>query len=142
MLRLMRRLLKPLMLTGIGGFTYALIEMLYRGHTHWTMFVVGGLCGYAIGLINEIFPWEMALWKQSLIGTAVVTGIEFISGCIINLWFGWGVWDYSNLPFNVLGQICLPFCLMWIFLVTIWIFADDYLRYWIFKEEKPRYKLW
>lgn len=137
----MRRLTKPLILLCIGGLTYVFIELLWRGYSHWTMFVVGGLCGYIIGLINEIFPWDMPIWKQALIGSTVVTMIEFVSGCVINLWLGLNVWDYSNLPFNILGQVCLPFFFLWIFLVTGWIFADDYLRYWLFKEEKPSYKL-
>lgn len=125
----------------IGGLTYTLIEIIGRGHTHWTMFIVGGLCGYFVGLINEVLPWELPLWKQSILGAVIVTMIEFISGCIINLWLGWDVWDYSNLPFNLLGQICLYFSLLWVVLVTIWIIVDDYIRYWIFGEEKPRYKL-
>ena len=89
----MSRLIKPLVLLGIGGLTYVGIELLYRGHSHWTMFFVGGIAGYCIGLINEIIPWEMPLWKQTLIGTAIVTVIEFIAGCIINLWLKWDVWD-------------------------------------------------
>lgn len=137
----MSRLLKPLILTIIGGFTYYLVEVLWRGHSHWTMFLVGGLCGYIIGLINEVFSWELAIWKQVLIGASAVTAIEFISGCIINLWLGWNVWDYSSLPFNLLGQVCLYFFFLWMPLVLLWIFADDYLRYWLFKEEKPRYSV-
>lgn len=136
----MGRLAKPLVLLGIGGLTYVGIELLYRGHSHWTMFFVGGIAGYCIGLINEIIPWEMPLWKQTLIGTAIVTVIEFIAGCIINLWLKWDVWDYSALPLNLLGQICLPFILSWSVLVLFWIFADDYIRYWLWKEERPRYR--
>lgn len=137
----MSRVVKPLVLTLIGGFTYYLIEVIWRGHSHWTMFLVGGLCGYVIGLINEVFSWELAIWKQVLIGASAVTAIEFVSGCIINLWLGWNVWDYSNLPLNLLGQVCLYFFFLWMPLVLVWIFADDYLRYWLFKEEKPRYSL-
>lgn len=137
----MSRVLKPLILTVIGGFTYYLIEVMWRGYSHWTMFIVGGLCGYVVGLINEIFSWEIALWKQVLIGASAVTAIEFVSGCIINLWLGWNVWDYSNLPFNLLGQVCLYFFFLWMPLVLLWIFVDDYLRYWLFKEEKPRYSI-
>lgn len=137
----MYRFVKPLILVGIGGFSYILVELLYRGYTHWSMFLVGGLCGYFIGLINEIIPWEMVIWKQSLIGSVIVTGVEFISGCIINLWLGWNVWDYSNLPCNILGQVSLLFCFFWMILATLWIFADDWFRYWLFHEEKPHYKL-
>lgn len=137
----MYKFTKPLILTCIGGFTYTLIELMYRGYSHWTMFIVGGLCGYFIGLINEVIPWEMEIWKQSLIGSFIVTVIEFISGCVINLWLGWNVWDYSDIPFNILGQVSLLFCFFWMILVTMWIFADDWLRYLLFGEEKPRYKL-
>lgn len=137
----MRRLLKPLILICIGGVSYIIAELIWDGSTHWTMFVVGGLCSYSIGLINEVFSWKMPLWEQSLIGAAVTTAVEFIAGCIINLQFGLNVWDYSHMPFNLLGQICLSFFGMWIILATVWIVADDYLRYWLFDEEKPKYKL-
>ena len=135
------RALRPLVLIGIGGMLYVLIEILFRGHSHWTMFCVGGLCFWLIGLLNEILPWEMPLWKQCIIGATIVTAVEFLSGCIINIWFGWNVWDYSNIPFNVLGQICLPFSIAWVGLSAVAIVIDDYLRYWLFGEEKPHYKL-
>ena len=133
------RALRPLLLIGIGGLLYVLIEMAFRGRSHWTMFLVGGLCFWLIGLINEVLPWEMPLWKQCIIGAMIVTAVEFLSGCIINLWLGWDVWDYSNMPFNVLGQICLPFSLLWILLSAVAIVLDDHLRYWMYGEEKPHY---
>lgn len=134
-------LLKYCVLFSFGGITYNTLERMARGHTHWTMFIVGGLCFCMIGLINEVIPWEMAFWKQCVIGGCIVTAIEFVSGCIINLWLGWHVWDYSNMPFNILGQICLPFSLLWCVVSAVAIVCDDYLRYWFFNEEKPVYKL-
>ncbi len=133
------RALRPLILIGIGGLLYVLVELAFRGRSHWTMFYVGGLCFWLIGLINEVLPWEMPLWKQCIIGAVIVTAIEFLAGCIINLWLGWDVWDYSNMPFNVLGQICLPFSLLWILLSAVAIVLDDHLRYWMYGEEKPHY---
>lgn len=135
------RTVRPLVLFGIGGLIYYGIEMLYRGHSHWTMYFVGGICFLLIGAINEVIPWEMALWKQAVIGALIITAVEFVSGCIINLWLGWNVWDYSNLPFNVLGQICLPFSVLWVVVSVFGIILDDYLRYWLFGEDKPQYKL-
>ena len=132
------RVVKPLILFLIGGLAYILMELMWRGYTHWTMFFVGGLAFVLIGAINEVIPWNMPLWMQSIIGALIITSIEFVSGCIINLWLGWNVWDYSNLPFNVFGQICLPFSVIWIFVATIGIILDDYLRYWLFGEEKPQ----
>ena len=133
--------MKPLILFFIGGLAYILIELLFRGYTHWTMFFVGGLCFLLIGAINEVIPWEMPLLMQAIIGAVIITSIEFVSGCIINLWLGWNVWDYSNLPFNVFGQVCLPFSFIWIFVATMGIILDDYFRYWLFAEDKPHYKL-
>ena len=133
------RALRPLVLIGIGGLLYVLVELAFRGRSHWTMFLVGGLCFWLIGLINEVLPWEMPLWKQCIIGAVIVTAMEFLAGCVINLWLGWDVWDYSNMPFNVLGQICLPFLLLWILLSAVAIVLDDHLRYWIYGEEKPHY---
>lgn len=137
----MRRALKPLILIAIGGLLYVLIEYLWRGYSHWTMFIVGGLAFWMIGCINEYIEWSMPLWKQMAIGSLIVTCLEFISGFLINIVLGWQVWDYSNLPFNILGQICLPFSTIWFFISFLAIVVDDYLRYWLFGEEKPHYHI-
>lgn len=102
------RAVRPLVLCSIGGLLYVLCELVFRGRSHWTMFVVGGLCFWLIGLINEVIPWNMPVWLQCIIGAVIITTVEFIAGCIINIWLGWQVWDYSGLPFNILGQVCLP----------------------------------
>lgn len=134
-------LIKSLILYGIGGLSYIAIELLWRGHTHWTMFVVGGICFLIVGSINEYYSWDIPLIKQCIIGAVVVTIIEFFAGIILNKWLNLGIWDYSNLPFNILGQICLPFTLIWCFLSAIAIIIDDYIRHWLFKEEKPKYSI-
>lgn len=135
------RALRPLVLIGIGGLLYVLVELAFRGRSHWTMFCIGGLCFWLIGLINEVIPWEISFWKQCIIGAVIVTAVEFLAGCIINLGLGWNVWDYSNMPFNVFGQICLPFSMLWILISAVAIVLDDHLRYWIYGEEKPHYNL-
>lgn len=125
----------------IGGNAYMIIELLYRQRTHWTMGVVGGLCFILIGLINEGYNFNMSLVKQSWIAATVVTVVEFFSGCIINLKLGWDVWDYSNLPCNIMGQVCLPFYFLWMLLAPLAIIVDDILRWKLFGEEKPHYKI-
>ena len=132
---------KEFILFIIGGLLYILVELAYRGHSHWTMFVLGGLCFVLIGGINNYISWDMPVYEQMMIGSVIITVLEFICGCIVNLWFGWDVWDYSNMPYNVLGQICLPFSILWFFISLVAIVADDYIRYWLFDEEKPRYNL-
>lgn len=138
----MRQYLKEMFLAVTGGLLYIILELVWRGHSHWTMFVLGGLCFVLIGLINELIPWCMPLWKQALIGAVIITGLELLTGCIVNLWLGWAVWDYSAMPLNLLGQICVPYILLWIPVSLIAIMLDDWLRYWMFDEEQPHYCLW
>ncbi len=142
----MKRLYKTPILFFIGGILYLLVEVLWRAimgsnPTHWTMFVVGGLSFILVGGINEWIPWELSLVKQSLIGTIVILLTEFISGCILNLWLGLGIWDYSDKFLNICGQICPQFALGWFLLAGVAIVLDDYLRYWMFGEEKPHYQI-
>ncbi|GLC80198.1 putative ABC transporter permease [Lacrimispora brassicae] len=89
-----------------------------------------------LGLINQVIPWEMPLYQQVLIGDMIVTALEFITGSIVNIWLGWGIGDYSDLPGNVIGQIYSLFCLIWLPVCLAGIVHDD----WLFREERPHYK--
>ena len=131
---------KYLFLGVIGSIIYMNLEILWRGYTHWTMGVLGGICFICLGLINEILSWETPLVLQMLIGSTIITVLEFITGCIVNLWLGWNVWDYSELPYNLLGQISLFSSIGWIGLSLVGIVLDDFIRWKWFGEEKPRYK--
>ena len=133
--------LKIFILFLIGGFIYVAIELGFRGYSHWTMFLLVGLCFILIGGLNNYIPWEMSIIKQGVIGSLIVTSLEFIFGLVLNLYLNLGIWDYSNMPFNILGQICLPFSIAWFFLSLVAIFTDDWLRYILFKEERPHYHL-
>lgn len=46
---------KTVILLLIGGLIYYGIEVAWRGYSHWTMALVGGICFVVIGGINEIF---------------------------------------------------------------------------------------
>ena len=137
----LKAILKHAVLALCGGCVYFLIEMAWRGHSHWTMAVLGGVCFVVIGDINEFIPWNMPLVLQGAIGSGIVTLLELVSGIILNLWLGLGIWDYSNMPFNFLGQICLPFSLLWVALSVVAVILDDWLRYWLFGEDRPTYTL-
>ncbi len=137
----MKSAVKYAILGGIGGVLYFCLEMLWRGRSHWAMIVVGGLCFILCGLINEIFTWDTPLLLQAAAGAVMVTFIELLSGLILNIWLGLDIWDYSNMPLNIMGQVCLPFSLLWVLLSGVAIVLDDYLRYWLFDEEKPHYRL-
>ncbi len=137
----LKAILKHAVLALCGGCVYFLIEMAWRGHSHWTMAVLGGVCFVLIGDINEFIPWNMPLILQGAIGSGIVTVLELVSGIILNLWLGLGIWDYSNMPFNLLGQICLPFTLLWVALSIVAVVLDDWLRYWLVGEDRPTYTL-
>ena len=137
----MKKMYKYMMLMITGGALYVILELAWRGRSHWTMFLLGGICFISIGLINEVISWEMLIWKQALIGACIVIIWEFLTGCIVNLWLGWNVWDYSGLPGNILGQIYPQFFLLWIPVALAAIVLDDWLRYWWFGEERPHYKI-
>lgn len=124
----------------VGATIYVVIEKLYRGYSHWTMFLLGGICFIALGLINEVIPWDMPLLLQMFIGGVIITVLELITGCVVNLWLGWNVWNYSELPFNLWGQISLFSSIVWVGLSLVGIVLDDYIRWKWFGEEKPRYK--
>ena len=91
-----------------GGLGYYCIELAWRGWSHPSMVAVGGLCFWGMGRLPD-----RPLWQQALLGAGLITGVEFLSGCVLNLWLRWAVWDYSRLPGNLQGQICLPYSLMW-----------------------------
>ena len=137
----MQRLAKYILLGGTGGAIYALIELAWRGYTHWTMVLLGGLGFVLVGMINNLLPWEMRLQVQVAIGTAIVTVLEFVVGLVVNRWLGWSVWDYSGMWGNVLGQICPLYTLLWSPLVLIGIVLDDCLRWLGFGEDEPHYTL-
>lgn len=137
----MERYRKYLCLFITGGLLYVLIEIAWRGWSHWTMFALGGICFVAIGLINEVIPWEMPLWQQVLIGTGIITVLEFMTGCVVNLWLDWEVWDYSHMPGNILGQICPQYFALWLPVSLVGIVLDDWLRYWWWDESRPHYRL-
>lgn len=137
----MAKLFKYIFLFFFGGIAYIIIELLWRGYSHVSMFVLGGLCFVCLGLINEKYTFDMPLVTQMLIGTFMITSLEFVFGCILNLYLHLNVWDYSKMPLNIMGQICMPYMLLWFILSPVAIIADDYLRYLFFGEEKPRYRL-
>lgn len=132
---------KELVLFLVGGITYFMIEILWRGYSHLSMFILGGICFVLIGLINEYYSWELPLWNQMLFATIIITTLEFIFGVILNILLGLSIWDYSNLRFNLLGQISLQYSVLWFFLSLPAIVLDDWLRYWLFEEERPHYKI-
>lgn len=98
----------------MGYFIYSLIEILNRGYTHWTMALTGGLILMILYALNNCEG--VTLLKSCFIGSVIITAVEFIVGVFDNIIMHWNVWDYSGMPFNVSGQICLLFSCYWFLL--------------------------
>lgn len=97
---------------GTGAIGYGLIELIWRGYTHPTMLAAGGVCLLSLGHINRQMKAQPMLYKM-IAGSAAITSVELAIGSICNLGMGMKIWDYSNIPFNFKGQICLLFSVMW-----------------------------
>ena len=96
----------------IGAIGYGLCEILCRGRTHWSMLLAGGICFlwfYTAEKKYHVLP----LFYRFLYGSILITSVEFVFGCIFNIALGFSVWDYSDLPLNIMGQICLRFTVIW-----------------------------
>ena len=102
----------------LGAVGYSLLEILWRGHTHWSMGLTGGLCLIGLYAVHRRLAAK-PLPLQALAVTGLITAAEFVVGCIVNLLLGWNVWDYSGWHVQLLGQVCLVFSLLWYVLCLV-----------------------
>ena len=102
----------------IGSLGYGLIEILWRGFTHPSMLLAGGICFLAMTEIANYFTGFSDL-KKSILSSFFITAVEMIIGVIVNIGLNLEVWDYSSLPFNILGQISLIYSFFWLILSFI-----------------------
>ena len=98
-----------------GAFGYGMLEMLWRGETHYTMLITGGLCFFIIYFLNLRYM-EDGLFFKCCLGMLVITALEFLVGILVNDLMRMQVWDYSMLPFNFMGQVCLLYSVFWFIL--------------------------
>jgi hypothetical protein len=110
----MGKLKENIILFGLGALAYGLVEVAARGYTHWTMALTGGVVMVILGAINRTRGVHILL--KCMLGALVITSLEFCVGMTVNVGLGWGVWDYSEKPLNLWGQICPQFSMAWFFL--------------------------
>jgi uncharacterized membrane protein len=104
----------------MGAIGYVVIEILWRGYTHWSMGLAGGIILSLLYFLNfKLFKLNIIL--KCLIGCVLITAVEFITGVFVNIIFGLKVWDYSNMPYHVMGQICPQYTVLW-FVLCLFIF--------------------
>jgi hypothetical protein len=102
---------KQMILFYLGGCAYVVLELLWRGRSHGSMFVAGGTCFLLLGWLNDVRP-RLPLLLRVPVGAMVITMVELGIGLAVNR--DYGVWDYRGRPGNFLGQICPAFTLLWI----------------------------
>lgn len=130
-----------------GGTVYFLLEVAYKTATgkpemiSWTMLVLAVLLTIPVERCGDQLPWAVPLWLQALACAALVTAVELAAGLILNIWLGLGVWDYSDLPGNFMGQICPQFAAIWFGLCLVFIPAFDWMRWSVEGGERPKYYL-
>lgn len=99
----------------LGAIVYCLIEVLFRGFTHWTMGLTGGAALLGIYGVNEKYK-DVPLYKRCVMGCGIITFLELLVGLLVNKVFRLHVWDYSTRPLNLFGQICPLFSFFWFLL--------------------------
>ena len=130
-----------------GGAVYFLMEVAYKtigGRPEtisWTMLAVALLLCIPVERCGAELPWGVPLWLQALACAALVTAVELVAGLILNVWLGLGVWDYSGIPFNLWGQICPRYAVLWWVLCLAFIPVFDWLRWAVEGGERPRYTM-
>lgn len=141
-----KRVLSALLWMWTGG-VYFFIEVVWKtlqGRAEmisWTMFALAIVLAVPLERFGAELSWDMPLIWQSGICAVAITVVEFVTGLVLNVWLGFAVWDYSNLPGNIMGQICPQFLILWFFLSAVGIVMLDWMRYAVEGGEKPHYTL-
>ena len=119
-------ILRKMILILLGGSAYVGLELLWRGRSHGTMFLAGGLCFLLLGRLHRVKPWLL----RGVLGACMITAVELLIGLLFNR--DYRVWDYRRLPLHFHGQICLPFFILWVpvslFAMALYARAEKLLK--------------
>jgi len=93
-----------------GGIAYGGMEIAWRGYTHFSMLLLGGIC---FCILIRLSKTGLPFGGKCLAGGLIITVAELAAGCIVNLWLCLDVWDYSHEFGDLWGQICVRYTLLW-----------------------------
>lgn len=135
----MSRAIKTIILFAIGFCSYITLEVLFRGFSFPLMGVCGGISILVLDKINDNISWNVDLLLQGIIGSIFISGLEFIIGTLSLTGYLPLMWDYSTIPLNYRGIVCLPFSALWVFLSIIAIFIADAYNYYVLEQTQCPY---
>lgn len=134
--------LKNAILFLVGFCVYITIEVCFRTYSFPAMGLCGGLAIVILDKLNDRISWDLDILIQGLFGSLLITFFELIIGVLSLNGYLPIMWDYSNMPLNYLGVICVPFSILWIFMSIIGIMVADAINYYVFEElPVPYYRL-
>ena len=138
----MKSFMKYILLCTFSGYIYVCLELIFRGRSDITMMFCASICVIPMILLNNLFTYEIDVSLQIILCSIFASCIEYVFGIIFNRDFH--IWDYRNMPFNLNGQICLPFSCIWMIVASIVIPLMDWIDWKVFnykKDTKPYYKI-
>lgn len=112
-------MLEKIALFLLGGGGYLGIELAWRGTTHWTMFLAGGVC---LCLLQQLALRRLPLPVAACVGAAGVSGLELAVGLASRRLLHIVVWDYSAEWGNLAGLVCPRYTFYW-FVLCGWVIA-------------------
>lgn len=138
----MTKFIKSAVMFAVGFCLYITIEVCFRGYSYPLMGICGGIIFILIDLINNKISWNLDFIVQGGIGSTIITATELIVGETLKILNIPAMWDYSDIPFNFDGVICLPFSVIWIGISMLGIMVADAINYYVFDEKPtPYYKI-
>ena len=96
-----------------GAFVYGALEIIWRGYTHASMLLLGGICMLTIFIMEKKLGGRVSVFIRCIFYAFIITVLELCFVIVLNVLLGLDVWDYSNMPMNLFGQVCLPFVALW-----------------------------
>ena len=122
---------KILLLCFIGSFAGVVIEMIWclvtNGYIESRSGLVYGPFNLLYGAGSVVLTVclyrfrNRGVWISFLGGAVVGSIVEYICSWGQELVFGSRSWDYSEMPFNLNGRICLLYSVFWGLLGVLWI---------------------
>ncbi|MBR1817019.1 MAG: hypothetical protein IJ763_10045 [Lachnospiraceae bacterium] len=141
-----KSIIEDLIIWCTGGLLYFYLEIWFRNYSHYSMIICGGVCFLLVGRIgrriikNETGILKM-IFKIMLYGGLIITSLEFLTGVVVNIIFDLNVWSYSGLRYNLYGQVCLVYSLLWSLLSLVCVYLEGIIRNFIFtSKNKPSLK--